>query len=191
MDEEARSAILETLRDARNRPIDFTIHSFHVTAAALGEVADALEEGAIRVHYTSSAGDRLAYCTDYDAFVVGFRSAAGAVRKAAIVHEAVHAYADIRAADWMHVQTSEAAAYIAQYLYYLILTDGAEGALRGTDASTNALFAAAGRAAETLYSDNVPTYGEYEQVRTAVAGVEAYRQRMGAPIPYNGLQHRE
>jgi hypothetical protein len=188
MDQEARTAILDTLRDAATRPIDFTLHDFHVTGAAFGEVVQALEQRLIRVHYSASAGTRLAYCTDYDAFVVGFRSAINAVRKAAIVHEAVHAYADLRGARWMHVQTSEAAAHIAQYWYYLILTSGDEGALRGTDGPTNTLFAAAGRVAETLFDNRVPSHAEYEMVRTAVANVEEYRARLGTPIPYNGLR---
>jgi hypothetical protein len=188
MDNEARDSMLETLRDAHNRPIDFTIHDFHVTGAALGEVVTAMEQRRIRVHYLSSAGTRLAYCTDADAFVVGFRSAAGPIRKAAIVHEAVHAFADLRAARWMHVQTSEAAAYIAQYLYYLMITGAGEGPISDSDPAINAVFTAAGRVANLLYRGQTPTREQYETVRAAIHGVESYRAREGQPIPYNGVR---
>ena len=93
-----------------------------VESSLIRAVGRAVCEGQIRVRHRPNQGNVARYHSDGDTIALPFRRAADWFCKAQIVHEATHAAADMLGANWMCIQTSEAAAHIAQSLYMIHYT---------------------------------------------------------------------
>jgi hypothetical protein len=202
---DARRMFLRVLRRVSDHPdqyrINFEIHSFHVTNAAFGQVCQAIADQRIGVRYDRTmegrtleeGGEqyrrRMLYQPTVDRFLTPVYSTGGDAQiRALIIHEAVHAYADLVRARWMHIETSEASAYIAQSLFYYYITNsGGRGRLGSEDENYDALFQAAWDVALILAQNGTPRWGEYEAVRTAVGNIAAYQSQTG-PRPYHGVR---
>ncbi|MFY0635633.1 MAG: hypothetical protein JXQ91_17610 [Vannielia sp.] len=100
--------------------IDFVLHGIVVNASNFEKVATALEAGSITaIHDTSAGADEAYYNSDENRYKLGFDTLHTILHIGLIVHESVHAIADIEKVQ-NKVRASEAAAYVAQALliYY-------------------------------------------------------------------------
>jgi hypothetical protein len=185
--DDARRAVMRTLRSETLPNIDFQIHSFHVTTAGLREVGLAVCEGRIGVRFERDSRQIARYNSDGDTIAIPFTHARDAIDKAQIIHEATHALADIIRANWMCIQTSEAAAHIAQALYAIAFLGESPRQLHGTG-NDDRVFETAWNAAIGIRNRQPGIYGLMEAVRTAVAGHSRYGQRdQTTPVGFNGL----
>ncbi len=181
---EARRMIMRGLRNgAGYQQIDFQISGFQVTAAGLGEVHDAVAQQRIGVLHDPTMRGAMMYQPDRDRFITPTDHTGGdPLVRALIVHEGVHAFCDLRNAHWMEVQTSEAAAHIAQSLCYLLITGGNSGRITHQDSHYDTLFERSWEVARKLHRAETPSWGDYEAVRGAVAQVPTYAAKIGRPV---------
>jgi len=113
----------DMVRDVLDLPstlrVSFSFGAVSVGNASFKAVVTALEADKIKIVVNPKLGANTAiYSWKKNRFTFGFSTAAGnADRESLVVHEAVHAGFDA-AGSPMGVKQSEAAAYIAQCLYY-------------------------------------------------------------------------
>lgn len=119
--------VVNILRDEHCRSMDFTIASLRVNGGGLGEVANYIADDRIMVcsrDEMSTPGryritqDEMHVRSDLDDDLEDSNT------RSLIVHEAVHALADIRRLSGMTNAQSESAGFIAQALYRLKYRDG-------------------------------------------------------------------
>jgi hypothetical protein len=120
--------VMSVLRDEHCRSMDFTIAGLTVNGAGLGEVAAYLADDRIAVcarDEMSTAG-RYRFARDELHVRTDIRDGLGedATKRSLIVHEAVHALADIRKLSQMTSIQSESSGFIAQALYHLKFRKG-------------------------------------------------------------------
>ena len=186
----ARRTIMRGLRNAASYDkINFEINSFTVTNTGLRQVQDAIASQRIRVLHDRTIGEMMIYQPDRDRFITPYDNTGGnLLRRALIVHEGIHAYCDLRNAHWMEIQTSEAAAYIGQSLFYLLITNGDRGRITHSNDEYDAIFRTAWDVAVKLDRSETPSWGDYEAVREAIAQVPSFSARIGSPVGYNGVR---
>ena len=184
--DDARRAVVRTLRNVPDS-INFTLHTFNVTSARLQAIGRAVCENRIQVRYLPHQGDVAVYRSDADQIRLPFRHATDFYHKAQIIHEATHALADVDRANWMCIQTSEAAAHIAQSLY-MIRYRGRTRCLGSTIDANDRVFATAWAAAIGVLDRAPNLYSLMRAARTSVSGHTRYGAvDQGAPRAYNGL----
>lgn len=104
--------------------IDFTAGTIQVNRVGLARVRDALMAGRIDVVIGNTGGGEAGYRRDTNTFHLP-RAGYGwtADEMSTLVHESVHALGDIEAAFWRTYVESEAAAYVAETLFYRYATN--------------------------------------------------------------------
>lgn len=181
----ARRAVMGALLNLPDW-LDFEIHSFRVTrerlrgvrAAILGsnqgrQSGDEPRRG-IFVFHNNSYRHGAVYNSTLNSMTVGFDRISLPTQKALVVHEAVHAMADIMGCNWMRIQTSEASAHIAQCIVLMDHYGRDASPPTSTDTNQRALFAQAWAVARILHDRRRPSWGEYQNVWNAVAAVQDY-----------------
>ena len=123
-----KEAILSTLNRPEICQIAFGFNNVYINAMSFEDVKSALKKGKITaVHSKKLGSKRCKYQYTKNKFVLGFKNLSGDPdREALIVHESVHAVFDVKVKP-MSVQQSEAAAYIAQCLFYYYRNQAALG----------------------------------------------------------------
>lgn len=119
--------IRQILTDEHSRSMDFTIAGLRVNAAGLRQVADYLADDRIAICARDEMSTPARYRMTRDEMHV--RSDLGddledSNKRSLIVHEAVHALADIRGLSRMTNAQSESSGFIAQALYRLKYRNG-------------------------------------------------------------------
>ncbi len=188
------------MRGLRGLPdwFDFEIRTFHVTRALLGHVRGAIAGSnqarggetrrGIYVWYNGSYRDGAVYDSTHNSLTVGFEHLTTTAQKALVVHEGVHAAADVRYANWMHVQTSEAAAHIAQCIIEMSYHGRDADPPTHSDPNRTVVFARAWEVAQILHDRQRPSWGQYQTVWDAVPGVQSYRDYgLRASMDYRGV----
>ena len=100
--------------------IHFQMRGIQYTPQCLREVRTAILDERIHVRHWPQGGTGYAsyYSTGSEetrnTIYTGFTSVVRPTQQALIVHECMHAYCDLRNFRWMHVNTSEAVAWLAQ-----------------------------------------------------------------------------
>ncbi len=116
----ARGFVKQLLLQTHNE-INFSLSSVDFNPDRLRAVGEAIDARRIFVEYNSAAATWALYRSIEDKLVVGITSSvigrSNVPYAALIIHEGIHASMDICNAGWMGIQTSEAAGYIAQYIY--------------------------------------------------------------------------
>ncbi len=119
----------KTVTDVLNKPairkIAFSFGSIYINASRFASVATAIGNDKITVRYKSSLGSKNgSYVYTANKLLLGFKKTKGdGDREALIVHECVHAAFDITGTAII-VKHSEAAAYIAQCVYFYYQNEG-------------------------------------------------------------------
>jgi hypothetical protein len=114
-----KTMVLDTLDRPAIRQFAFGFANLYINALLFEEVKNAIKNDKITVTHSSKMSSLDAkYVYKKNKLVLGFKKTGGNTdREALIVHECVHALLDIQM-KLVSVQQSEAAAYIAQCLYY-------------------------------------------------------------------------
>jgi hypothetical protein len=139
-----KQLVITVLDDALVSRITFRFGPVNIAAAGYDAVKAAVQSDRITVVHIPDLGtNKAVYRYTHNQFRLGFTSLGGSAdRKALILHEATHAIFDINATR-MKEKQSEAAAYIAQCMYFYFLN---EAAIRGGATPTfsgNAILTAA------------------------------------------------
>lgn len=114
-----KQMILDTLERPEIRQMAYGFGTVYINAMNFEGVKQALDDGKISAKYSSKLPANSAkYVYTDNKYVLGFRQLRGdSNREAVIVHESVHAIFDVEVKP-LAVKDSEAAAYIAQSLFY-------------------------------------------------------------------------
>lgn len=131
MSEAMRKIVMGVLSRPEVKKIDFTLGGVKIDKTVLGSVAGKLRSKDIDVDYVAALGTKIAkYKIGENKYVLGTKSGLSADMEALIVHESVHAANDLSSKS-LKVSTDEAAAYVAQALYFYyrnekVLANGAK-----------------------------------------------------------------
>jgi hypothetical protein len=119
----SKASAVSTVRAAATLMLEFVVpfSNYLVTKGKFQKVHTYLEEEYIRTRHRPALGKYAKYFIDGNEMHLGFREMGTAEQSGLIVHEAVHAMMDIDAQPIID-KHSEAAAYIAQ-MYYMIVID--------------------------------------------------------------------
>ncbi len=191
--------ILETVKGVLNSPsarrIDFHMGLIHVDAAGLHAIRGLLAAGIVRVKVVPSTDRDVAALYNYAANTLKFPRAdygANAKEKSDILHECIHALHDIYGAGYYHSRggsrfmtesEDEAAAYVADALYYWYETGRVQGS------AADPIFVKAGAIARRIKDlrGAYVTTAEAIDLRQAIVGDDAYRYDLDTPTGANGI----
>jgi hypothetical protein len=196
-----RTTVLQVLNDIP-QSLDFEYANFRVSPAQLQQVRTAIAGNRISCKYDSTKGNTFEYNPLSDELAAGVTLTSDVQVKALLVHECVHALMDMLSTavpnapsntKWKVVD-SEAAAYIAQAIYFRIKTTVDRPGytppyLSGPDAETDAIIQAAKKIAarkqpkfEKLDSDpDIPA------LKKAITAHSLYKKRAQKYTLGNGV----
>lgn len=113
--ESSRQAVLETLDGLLG--FQFMMNGISIAKSDFTEIAKLVRWRSIEIAYDPLKGDNAEYFHNGNAMFIGFQTSGSAFRRSIVVHESVHAILDKRGSP-QTVLLSEAAAFIAQCVYY-------------------------------------------------------------------------
>lgn len=160
-----------------------------ITGASLAAVANRILDGTIDVFVDSALKSHEAeYDPVTDILHLGFRHANSRTRKGLIVHEAVHAALDMRAATGMIVAESESLAYVVQSYYVRehTLDPGAER-LGNPDLRKDRVYELAWDMAAKLSKGQQPESIEWGALDHAVRRHPTYKRTAGNKALFDGI----
>lgn len=182
-----QQVVIDTLDRPEIRKIAFGVGAIYVNALSFEPVKQAITGGKIKVEHKSSIGPYGAkYRYTANTLFLGFSSTGGnADREALIVHECVHAFLDI-AAKTVLVKQSEAAAYVAQILYFYYRN---EAALSGGQKPTfrDPVLKAAWDVAMIARRKSNLTEAEVQPLYDAIAKHDLYKHSHSKDETYDGV----
>ena len=191
-DRQARLVVIAFYQ--QQHPIDFTIRSVHFTSFMLNEVGRAISDRRIYVSYSLRLPYDAMYNPNENRLTVKSKEEVSGRMAAAIIHEGIHAACDLYNMRWMHIETAEAAAYIAEFIY----AQTNNITLHFNNHNLQIIATEAGRIARILRERGTPTLQQYEAVRAAVLRVPETRRQAGSLRPdgtrqpiFNGVPREE
>jgi len=117
--------VVKVLTKAETGKIKFSLGVISIDSNSYKQVKTNIDNGKIKVVYDSKLGKNAAkYRYTHNTLFLGFQLADTGDREALIIHECTHAVCDI-AKKALLVSQSEAAAYVAQCLYFYYLNEAA------------------------------------------------------------------
>lgn len=189
----AKNAVHAVLSDPAIGRIRIRLRGVIITPAMLWGIRDMVHSNQIHVRHLPGLGSDAQYDSANDSntpnsFLLKHSQAGGYMRRAMIVHEAIHAACDHANFGHMHVDTSEAAAYIGQCLFVRIkrpptVTDRLSHSVPIRDR----VFETAWICAEAILAGGQPTQAQIEDVRTAVRNHPWYSSTGDTAAGYNGI----
>ncbi len=117
-DQTTRNAVLGVLADRRIRKLDFRVATYRIQSHHYRQVADRIREGRVDVAHDARLSDTAEYGPVENTVYLGYIRATHLHQKAHVVHECTHAVCDMLRLNLMDTIVSEAAAYIAQCIFY-------------------------------------------------------------------------
>jgi len=167
--------------------ISFSFGAVTLGNASFKSVVTALAGGKITIVVNPKLGTNTAiYSWKKNRFTFGFSGAAGnADRESLVVHESVHAALDA-AASPMAVKQSEAAAYIAQCLYYYYRNE-TEFAGGKTPSFGDPILKAAWPVSQIVLTKPALTDADVAPLLTAIAQHPLYKGRADKSDAFDGV----
>lgn len=193
------ASIVETVKSVLVSPsakrIDFHLGLMHVDAAGLIAVRGLIIAGIVRVRIEPSTDPHVAALYNYSANTLKFpreNYGANAKEKSDILHECIHALHDIYGAGYysgrggsrfMTESENEAAAYVADALYYWYETGRVQGS------AADPIFVKAGAIARRIKDlrGAYVTTDEAIDLRKAIVDDEAYTYELDTLTGANGI----
>jgi hypothetical protein len=187
-DDLAKQAISTLLNSADLQKIKaFTISSFKLDPLLLKNVANAVASGDIKVQYDSVKYQGWAeYDSDSNTFFVGFTSP-DLTKKGLIVHEATHAYFDMKNAAGMKVVDSESAAFLAQCEFVRANSSDPTQRLMSDNANRDKVFEVGWDLAGKLLGGTTPSAADFDKLRDAVRHHPFYTDNNDKLAGFNGV----
>lgn len=183
-----RRLVVGTLASPVISRLNVTHGGYQITGHAMAVVANKVIDGEIAVIYDSSVGPGEAeYDSGTDAFHLGFREAPTTTRKALIVHEAVHAALDLKAAG-VTIAESESLAYVVQSFYVREHTvDPDAERLTSANPLKDRVYELAWDMAGSLSKGRQPTSVEWLALDHAVRRHPTYKRTAGNSAGFDGV----
>lgn len=180
--------MIDVLKDKNTRRISFTLGNAKVNSAEYKLVAAALKDKSIAVSYNKDLGSdegRYHY-KPRNKFIMGFNAVgANESRMALVVHEASHAVFDLNKTK-LKVKESEAAAYIAQALYfYYAWGYDEEGEFEEPTFSTG-ILTASWAAAKSVAGGGSPSDDELSEIYKELDKHSHYHGRLDVDETFDG-----
>ncbi len=169
------------------KKIKFKSGSISIDSQSFQQVKTKINGGNIKIVYKAKLGGKKAiYRYTHNTLFVGFQATGGnADREALLVHECTHAALDI-AGKKMLVKQSEAAAYIAQCLYFYYKNEAA--IKKGSKPQfANALLREAWKVAMKAVHNSTLNNTDIQPLLTAVANHPLYKKRHSKQVEYDGV----
>lgn len=182
-----KQLVTQVLSRDEIKKIDFTAVGMKVSPIGFSAVKTRIDAGKIEVQYSRRLARHTAqYVHTHNRMLLSFRSLDDDPdREALIVHECVHAIADIAGKKQL-VAHSEASAYVAQCLYYYYRSekDIKDGMMIAFD---DRLLKTAWQAAATARTKGTLTDADLEPLLKAIARDGMYRRKHKDFNQYDGV----
>ncbi|MBI3281292.1 MAG: hypothetical protein HYZ57_15765 [Acidobacteria bacterium] len=169
--------------------LNVTHAGYFIRGTTLAAIANRVLDGEIGVIVDPklSSGDA-EYDSGTDTFHLGFRRASTTTRKGLVVHEAVHAALDMKAASSITVAESESLAYVVQSYYVREHTINPESVrLTSADPLKDKVYEIAWDMAAALAGGKQPTAVEWLALDHAVRRHPEYKKTAGNKAGFDGL----
>lgn len=163
VDHQLADKIVEILGSTYTKNIYFTMSGHTVGPALFENVRRLVANGAISVNRVSDGAEHAWYNPNTNCFCVKWPSTDE--KKAMIVHEAVHAGFDYEQVRNIRQADGEAAAYLAETLYYRAKT---KCELIGTNINNIIIFEECNKLADALHDGRMPTRADTQILRNAI-----------------------
>lgn len=179
--------ILDTLERPEIRQMAYGFGTVYINAMNFEGVKQALNAKKISVkHSEKMSATRAKYIYTHNKYVLGFRHLSGSAdREASIVHESVHAIFDVEVKP-LTVRESEAAAYLAQCLFYYFRNRDAL-ANGNTMTFKDPILKAAWGVSKLCRHRSMLTDGEMQPLFDAIAAHKLYRDNYDDTDDYDGV----
>lgn len=182
-----KNMIITLLSKPEVSKIKFSFGTISVNSATFQKVKNAVKTGKIKVSYNSKLGvGQAKYRYTHNTLFAGFRSTAGITdRESLLVHECTHAAFDIAGKKLVR-QNSEAAAYIAQCLYFYYKN---EKAIKAGSKPTfkHTILKAAWAVAMKAVVNSTLSAADLKPLMDAISKNPLYLKRYMAKVPYDGI----
>lgn len=182
-----KSMVTTLLSKPEVAKIKFSFGAISIDSNSFASVKNAVTKGKIKVKQNKGLGNKIAkYRYTHNILFSGFKTTGGnADLEALLVHECVHGAFDILGKK-MLVSQSEAAAYIAQCLYFYYKN---EKAIKGGATPTfknSVLKAAWPIALKAVKSSSLKT-SDIQPLFSAIAKHPTYKKRHSTQVGYDGI----
>ncbi len=167
--------------------INFSFGGMNIAPKSFQQVKSAITGNKITISHDAKLGfGQAKYRYTHNTLFTGFKTTGGNTDlEALLVHECVHAACDI-AGKKMLVNQSEAAAYLAQCLYFYYMN---EAAIKGgaTPTFKNSILKAAWPIAIKAVSNSALSTSDVQPLLTAVSKHPTYLRRHANQVIYDGI----
>ena len=119
-----KTQVSNVLAKTATAKIKFSLDGISIDANAYKQVKTNIENGKIQVNYSDKIGATAKYRYTHNILFLGFKNIDNSDKEALVIHECTHAACDI-AGKAVLVSHSEAAAHVAQCLYYYYINEAA------------------------------------------------------------------
>jgi len=185
--EAMKNMIITVLSKPEVAKIKFSFGAISINSTSFRNVKNAVTTGKITVSYNAKLGaGRATYRYTHNTLFAGFKATAGiADREALLVHECTHAASDI-AGKKMLVKESEAAAYIAQCLYFYYKNEKAIKA-GATPTFKNNILKSTWSIAMKAVGNSSLSAADVKPLMDAISKHPLYLKRHSAKVIYDGI----
>lgn len=181
---DAVGAVLDRVETGR---ISFTLGAITIDSNSYKGVKTQIDAGKIKVEYKAKAGTNGGiYRYTANTLFLGFQTVDNMDREALIVHECSHAAMDI-AAKTVRVSHSEAAAYVAQCLYFYFRNEAAFSSGARTPTFASAILTAAWDVATKARANPKLADDDIAPLLTAIANDSTYKDRHDKDEKFDGV----
>ena len=182
------TSVSNLMAKAETGKIKFTLAGIAIDSTSYKAVKDCVDNAKIKVSYDATLGANAAkYRYTHNTLFLGFQPVTGQDKEALVVHECTHAACDI-AKKSLLVSNSEAAAYVAQSLYFFYMNEKvlADGKVKPTFKS--GILQAAWDVATQARATPSLTNEHIKKLLEEIAKDAAYKDRYTKNDDFDGVE---
>jgi len=167
--------------------IKFSLGSISIDSNSYKQVKTQIDNGKIKVVYSKEIGANAAkYRYTHNTLFLGFQSVNDIAKEALIIHECTHAAFDI-AKEALLVSHSEAAAYIAQCLYFYYCNEQALSTGNVKPTFKSKILKAAWNVATKALQNSSLSDNDIKELLAEIVRDPVYKKRHKQQEKYDGL----
>lgn len=181
------TAVSDLMISPLTAKVKLSFPSVSIDATSYKGVRAAIDGGKITVVHNAELGSKKArYRYTHNKIMVGFSSITTVDQSALLVHECTHAVFDI-AGKALQVMRSEAAAYVAQCLYYYYANEAVLSSGKGKVNFPDPVLSAAWDVAAKARSNSSLSDDDLKTLFAEIAKSKNYKDRYDKDEPYDGV----
>jgi hypothetical protein len=182
-----KNMVITLLSQTEVSKIKFSFGSMSVDSKSFQQVKAKVSSGKIKIAYNAKLGPKVAkYRYTHNTLFVGFKTTGkNADREALLVHECTHAASDIAGKKTL-LTHSEAAAYIAQCLYFYYKNE-AKIKKGAKPTFAQAVLREAWKVAMKAVSNSTLSNSDVQPLFKAIAKNPTYMKRHSQQVGYDGV----